>query len=69
MGKLLIILGTMLLFIGVILHYVPGVLNWFGKLPGDIRIEDKYGFMLMPITSMILISLVATLLINLFFRK
>ncbi len=69
MAKLLIIIGTSLLLLGIILHYAPGLVNWFGKLPGDIRIEGKGGFLLMPITSMIIISLVLTLVANLFFRR
>ncbi len=69
MAKLLIIIGILLLLLGLIVHYAPGLVNWFGKLPGDIRIEGKGGFLLMPITSMIIISLVLTLVANLFFHR
>lgn len=69
MAKLLIIIGILLLLLGLIVQYAPGLVNWFGKLPGDIRIEGKGGFLLMPITSMIIISLVLTLVANLFFRR
>ena len=41
--------------------------GWFGRLPGDIRIEDEHRSFFFPITSMIVISL--TLLLNLFFRR
>ena len=37
MGKWLIIIGLLLVVLGLLLHYVPWTLNWFGKLPGDIH--------------------------------
>ena len=43
--------------------------GWFGRLPGDIRIGDEYRSFFFPITSMIVVSLVLTLLLNLFFRR
>jgi hypothetical protein len=52
----------------VLMHFVPWTLNWFGKLPGDIRIESEQGKIFIPITSMLIISVVLTLLINLFKR-
>jgi hypothetical protein len=69
MGKLLIIIGIGIAVIGLVLTYLPGLFGWFGKLPGDIRIEGDKKFIFIPITSMIVISLVLTLLANLFFRK
>ena len=39
MARWLMAAGVLLLLLGVALHYAPGLLNWFGKLPGDIRIE------------------------------
>jgi hypothetical protein len=69
MGKLLIIIGIGIAVIGLVLTYLPGLFGWFGKLPGDIRIEADKKFIFIPITSMIVISLVLTLLANLFFRK
>lgn len=68
-GKLLIIIGIGIAVIGLALTYLPGLFGWFGKLPGDIRIEDEKKSIFIPITSMIVISLVLTLLANLFFRK
>jgi len=68
-GKLLLIIAGILGIIGLALMYAPGLVNWFGKLPGDIRIENKNSFFFFPITSMIVISLIITLVINLFFRK
>ena len=53
---------------GALLHFAPWTLNWFGKLPGDIRIDKGGGKILFPITSMIIISVVLTVLLNLFKR-
>jgi hypothetical protein len=68
-GKILILVGLALFVLGLILSYVPGLFSWFGKLPGDIRIQDENRYIFIPITSMIVVSLVLTLLINLFFRR
>ena len=68
-GKLLMGLGFILVLIGLVVSYAPGLISWFGKLPGDIRIEDQQRFVFFPITSMLLVSIILTLLVNLFFRK
>jgi hypothetical protein len=60
--------GVVLLAIGAVLHFAPWLLNWFGKLPGDIRIESGRTRIFIPITSMLIISIVLTVLINLFRR-
>lgn len=59
----LFILGAALLFFGV-----PSWLGWFGRLPGDLRIERGGTKIYVPITSMIVVSLLLTLLLNLFRR-
>jgi hypothetical protein len=41
----------------------------FGRLPGDIAIEGERGGIYIPLGSMILISLVLTILFNLFLRR
>ncbi|MCK5790787.1 MAG: DUF2905 domain-containing protein [Ketobacter sp.] len=64
MGKLLIILGIAIAVVGVVLVYAPGLLGWFGKLPGDLRWQTERGSAYFPITSMIIISVVLTILIN-----
>ncbi|EIC30668.1 MULTISPECIES: DUF2905 domain-containing protein [Methylomicrobium] len=68
-GKLLTMLGIAIAIIGLVLTYLPGLFGWFGKLPGDIHIQDDKKSIFIPITSMIIISLLFTLLANLFFRK
>ena len=68
MAKWLIGAGVVLLLLGVTLHYAPGLLSWFGKLPGDIRLESERSKTYIPITSMIVLSVVLTVLVNLFKR-
>ncbi|MGZ8217651.1 DUF2905 domain-containing protein [Methylomagnum sp.] len=68
-GKALIYLGMAACGVGLILTYAPGLLGWFGKLPGDIRIEDENRSIFIPITSMAVVSLVLSLLINWFSRR
>jgi hypothetical protein len=68
-AKVLIYLGLALAALGTLLSLAPGALSWFGKLPGDINIEGEHGRVFIPITSMIVVSLVLTLLVNLFGRR
>jgi len=68
-GKVLIILGSSMLIIGVSISYAPWLINWFGKLPGDINIKNENSSVFIPITSMIVISFVLSVVLNLFFRK
>ena len=68
MAKWFIILGAFLLLLGVTLQFAPWLLGWFGKLPGDIRIRTESISLFIPITSMILVSLLLTLLLNLLNR-
>lgn len=65
-GKILIILGCVFLIAGLSLSYAPWLINWFGKLPGDIHIKNEHRSVFIPVTSMIVISLILSLLLNLF---
>jgi len=68
MAKLLILLGAILLALGALWHFAPGMLNWFGKLPGDINIKTQNSQIFIPITSMLIVSAVLSLLMY-FFRR
>lgn len=68
MGRVLIGLGVALAVLGAVLHFAPWLLNWFGRLPGDIRFEGERTKVFIPITSMLLVSLVVSLLLNIFRR-
>jgi len=62
------ITGALLLLIGASLQFAPWLVNWFGRLPGDIRIDSGNSRVFIPITSMIVLSLVLTIIFNLFKR-
>ena len=63
-GRLIIYAGMVIVLIGVIIYFFHDKLHWLGRLPGDIRIErDNFRFYF-PITTMVLISLLLTLIIN-----
>ncbi|MBT8116216.1 MAG: DUF2905 domain-containing protein [Gammaproteobacteria bacterium] len=69
MGKLLIIIGLVIVVAGLALQFAPGLFGWFGHLPGDIRREGEHGTLFIPVTSMIVVSIIASIVISLFFRR
>ena len=66
MGKIIIIIGLVVLVVGVILQFAPQLLSWFGKLPGDIKYEKGNTKFFFPITTMIIVSIVLSLLLRFF---
>lgn len=50
------------------MQFAPWVFSWFGRLPGDVRIESERVRIFFPITSMVVVSIVLTLLLNLLRR-
>ena len=65
-GKWIIIIGILIIITGIIIYFFHDKLNWLGKLPGDIRIEKENVRFYFPVTTMIIISVVLTILINIF---
>ena len=53
--------GVLLLIIGALAW--AGWLSWFGRLPGDIRVERPNTRLYMPITSMIILSVVLSVVL------
>jgi len=65
MGKMLILLGVLIIAIGFLL-LIGDKIPWVGKLPGDIIIKrEKFSFYF-PITTCLIISIILTLLFALF---
>jgi uncharacterized membrane protein len=62
-GLLLVGVGVVVVLLGLLVS--TGALSWFGRLPGDIRIEREHTRVFVPITSMLLVSLVLTVLLSL----
>jgi Protein of unknown function (DUF2905) len=63
LGLVLVVLGIGVVAVGLLIW--SGAFEWFGKLPGDIRVEKENTRIYVPLTSMILISVVLTLAVNL----
>jgi hypothetical protein len=61
---LLVIGGGVLLIAAGALIYL-GVFGWFGRLPGDVRLERGATRIYIPIASMILLSIALTLVLAL----
>ena len=59
-GILVIVGGACLILIGFIIY--SGGLNWFGRLPGDIKYESDRVRVYVPIISMLILSLALSLI-------
>ena len=67
-------LGRVLLVVGIVLVVVGGLAALgvrlpFGRLPGDIAIEGERGGFYFPIVTMIIVSVVLTVVLNVLFRR
>ena len=62
-GRLLIIGGVILAVVGVILVLAPNI-PFLGRLPGDIRIENENVRVFIPLGTMLLLSIIATIVLN-----
>lgn len=72
LGKLLVGFGVILIVVGGLLVLVGGLggkAPWVGRLPGDLYIQRGNWSFYFPITTSILLSLILTLLLSLFFRR
>ena len=68
LGRVLILAGAFAVVLGVVLVLAPR-LPWLGRLPGDILIRrDSFTFYFPVVTSLV-VSVVVTLLLNLFWRR
>lgn len=68
-GKILIILGVVIITIGVLLIFFNKI-PFLGKLPGDIIIKKENFTLYFPIVTSLIISLLLSLILFLFkFRK
>jgi len=68
MAKLLIIIGLVITFVGILILVTIRIFPWLGDLPGDIRFETENSRVYIPLATMLLISIVATILLNVVIR-
>jgi Protein of unknown function (DUF2905) len=67
-GRLLIIGGVILAAVGVAIVLAPNI-PFLGRLPGDIRIDNKNVQVFIPLGTMLLISLILTIVLNVLHRR
>ena len=60
LGLIVIFGGVALVVVGLLIW--SGGLSWFGRLPGDIRYERGNTRVYVPITSMLLLSVVLSVI-------
>lgn len=57
----LILAGVVLILAGLAFKF--GLLDWFGNLPGDIKYGQEHTRLYFPVTSMLAVSIVFSLLL------
>jgi len=67
-GRYLIIFGIVLVALGGVL-LLAGKIPWLGRLPGDFVYKGKRVTFYFPLTTSIILSILLTVLLNLFFRR
>ncbi len=68
LGKGIVVLGVLLLIVGGALWLMGRAGLPLGRLPGDIRIEREGFSCVFPIVTMLLLSIVLTILLNVIIR-
>lgn len=68
LGRSLIVFGAILLVVGLILTFSDRI-PWLGRLPGDIVVRKGNFTLYAPLVTGLVLSLVLTLLLNLWSRR
>jgi len=61
-GPVLVVAGLALVGVGLLVW--AGIPGWFGRLPGDIRYEGERTRIYIPLSSMVIVSLILTLILH-----
>jgi len=64
-ARYLIIAGILLVIAGLVFYFFGNKFSWLGRLPGDIRIEKENFRFYFPVTTMIIISVLISLILYL----
>ena len=67
-GLMLFIAGIILALTGCVVLFIDKI-PFLGRLPGDIIIEGRGWSFHFPLVTAIILSLILTLILNLFFRR
>jgi hypothetical protein len=68
LGRLLILFGVVSIVAGLVLLISPRI-PWLGRLPGDVIVQRERFTFYVPIATSLVVSIVLTILLNLFFRR
>ncbi|MDP0500713.1 MAG: DUF2905 domain-containing protein [Verrucomicrobiota bacterium JB022] len=70
LGKAIVCLGLLLVVVGLVVWLAGGRgwLDWFGRLPGDVRFESGSTRVYFPVVTCIVVSIVLSLVMWLFRR-
>jgi len=63
-GKYIIIIGAIILLAGIIIYFFHDKLHWIGRLPGDLRIEKENFHFYFPITTLILLNILISIILR-----
>jgi hypothetical protein len=67
-ARMLVIVGLSIAFAGLVLLVAIRFFPWLGDLPGDLRFEGRNMRIYFPLATMILISILGTILLNIVIR-
>jgi len=67
LGKLFVILGVVLVGLGILLLFADRI-PFLGKLPGDIIYKKGNYTLYIPLATMLIVSILLTIILNLFRR-
>jgi hypothetical protein len=65
-GLFVIFAGAAVVILGLLVY--AGALSWFGRLPGDLNFGNERTRVFVPLTSMLIVSLVLSLVMYLLRR-
>ena len=65
---MLIVLGLAVVVLGALLLLGPRI-PWLGRLPGDIVVRREHGVFYFPIVTCLVVSVVLSLVLSVFFRR
>ena len=64
----MLVVGIGVLFIVIGVLFMTGALSWFGRLPGDIRVERDNVRIYVPLVSMLIASIAVTIMLRIIRR-
>ena len=67
-GKYIMLTGAAIIIIGLLIFFFHDKLQWIGHLPGDIRIERENFRFYFPITTMVVVSVLLTIVLSIIRR-